>query len=55
MITIECRRKKSCGWITDIEETSETNPNICPNCGGGLKNAYTGEDYPEETPEETPE
>jgi len=41
-ITVEC---KKCGWITDMETTSETNPTHCPKCGGELVNAYTGEPY----------
>lgn len=42
--TIECRK---CGWITDIIVWSETNPTICPECGGELQDALTKEDYPE--------
>jgi len=38
--TVEC---VDCGYITDIETTSETNPSICPECGGALRDAYTGE------------
>ena len=46
-ITVECNQTKRCGWITDIETLSETNPKRCPKCGHGLHNAYTGEEWPE--------
>lgn len=32
-ITVECIE---CGYITDLEETSETNPRHCPKCAGEL-------------------
>jgi len=35
-LTIECRRRKQCGYVTDIETTSQTNPRRCPKCGGVL-------------------
>ncbi len=45
MITVECSRKKRCGWITDLEETSETNPSICPKCGGTIMIAGTNQEF----------
>jgi len=33
--TIECR-DEGCGYCTDIETSSETNPRFCPRCGGEL-------------------
>ena len=44
-MTIECVRRKKCGYITDIEITSETNPDFCPKCGGRLVIAGTNTDY----------
>jgi hypothetical protein len=32
-VTVGC---KGCGWTTDIELTSETNPCDCPKCGGDI-------------------
>ena len=31
-ITVGCK----CGWLTDIELTSDTNPGSCPECGGEI-------------------
>ena len=31
-ITVGCK----CGWLTDIELISETNPHRCPKCGGTI-------------------
>ena len=31
-ITVYCK----CGWCTDIELTSESNPHRCPECGGEI-------------------
>lgn len=39
--TIECEK---CKWITDIDTLSSTNPKHCPECGGVLRDAYTGEE-----------
>jgi len=39
-ITIECR---DCDYCTDIELISETNPYHCPECGGELLIAGTGD------------
>ncbi len=41
--TIECK----CGFCTDVEETSETNPSHCPKCGGDLFYAGTDLEFPE--------
>jgi len=38
-ITVGCE----CGWTTDIELTSETNPYHCPKCGGEIRLAGGGE------------
>lgn len=35
-ITITCSKPKRCGFTTDIELTSDTNPFCCPDCGGEL-------------------
>ncbi len=32
-ITVGC---VDCGWVTDIELISETNPHHCPECGGEI-------------------
>ena len=45
-ITIECR---ACDFFTDMEETSETNPTKCPQCGEQMFYAGTHRKYPEET------
>ena len=39
MITVTCK----CGWTTDAELTSTTNPNRCPKCGGEIEIGETGE------------
>ncbi len=31
-ITVSCE----CGWCTDLELTSDTNPSRCPKCGGTI-------------------
>jgi uncharacterized paraquat-inducible protein A len=33
VVTVECRE---CGYITDFETLSETNPSRCPKCQGTL-------------------
>jgi DNA-directed RNA polymerase subunit RPC12/RpoP len=43
--TVECRRRKTCGWCTDFESLSETNPNRCPTCGGTIVLAGTNTPY----------
>lgn len=50
VLTVECRE---CGWITDLVWLNDTNPEVCPECGGGLIGAYTGEEYPPITGRET--
>lgn len=45
-ITIRC---ESCGYTTDIEITSDTNPIRCPACGGELRDAGTGNSWDGET------
>lgn len=45
--TITC----DCGYTTDVETTSETNPHVCPECQGQLRDAGTGEAFPSEYPE----
>jgi ribosomal protein S27E len=40
-LTVKC---SECGWITDLNTLSETNPTCCPECGGSLVDAYTGEE-----------
>jgi hypothetical protein len=37
-MTIECH---DCGFCTDVEVTSNTNPATCPECGGELFAAGT--------------
>jgi uncharacterized paraquat-inducible protein A len=41
-ITVECR---ACGYITDLSIISDTNPTICPECGGVLFVAGTEKPY----------
>jgi DNA-directed RNA polymerase subunit RPC12/RpoP len=38
-ITVGC----VCGWATDIETISETNPRRCPQCGGEIVLSGHGE------------
>lgn len=33
---ITCKEDATCGYSTDIELSSNTNPSICPKCGGEL-------------------
>lgn len=40
-VTLECSQ---CDFISDFEETSETNPRDCPQCSGVL--FYAGTDSP---------
>ena len=40
-MTIQC---SECDWVTDIEETSDTNPSHCPECMGQL--LYAGTNVP---------
>jgi len=40
MITVNCA---DCGWTTDLELTSDTNPSRCPKCGGTIVIAGTDE------------
>lgn len=46
MMTIHCT-DPSCGYCTDIETTSDTNPRHCPECGEPLVTDQD-EPYPEE-------
>ncbi len=51
-ITIICGRDGSgedgCGYCTDVEEISETNPTRCPKCGGSLYIEGTTTEWPED-------
>jgi hypothetical protein len=38
-LTVTC----NCGWCTDIETTSETNPHHCPECYGVIMLGLTDE------------
>lgn len=44
-ITVECRRRKTCGYCTDLETFSKTNPRKCPQCGGILVVSGTNQNY----------
>lgn len=44
-ITVECRRRKTCGYCTDLSTFSKTNPRKCPDCGGVLVVSGTNIDY----------
>jgi uncharacterized paraquat-inducible protein A len=41
--TITCAN--ACGWSTDVETTSDTNPALCPRCGGEIVDEGTGEHF----------
>jgi NAD-dependent SIR2 family protein deacetylase len=48
--TVNCEHE--CGWTTDLEDINfETNPRLCPRCGGTIKICGTDLDYLDENKE----